>query len=112
MKTLLLIAALAATLTGCATKQYVHAAPVTQFETTTMSCREIDLEIAKTEGDQQAINKTYEFSILDVMAVLGDFGIGNSLAHISAQKSVDARMHTLTDLRTARNCPITTAGVQ
>lgn len=112
MKTLLLIVALAATLTGCATKQYVHAAPVTQFESTTMSCREIDLEIAKTQGDQQAVDKTAEFSGLDVLAILGDWGIGNAMAHSSAQKSVDERMSNLTSLRAARNCPITTAGVQ
>lgn len=112
MKTILIVAALAATLSGCATKQYVHAAPVTQFETTTMSCREIDLEIAKTHGDEQAIATTAEFGALDVLGILGDWGIGNALAYHSAQKSVAARMTTLTDLRAARNCPITTAGVQ
>lgn len=109
MKTLILIAALA--LTGCATKQYQHVGDVTDFEKTTMSCREIDLEIAKTQGSQHAIDKQAEFSGLDVLAFLGDWGIGNAIAHSSAQKSVDARMADLNNLRATNNCAIaTTAG--
>lgn len=110
MKKLLLAAALAAALSGCATKQFVQAGQVTDFEKTTMSCREIDLEIAKTQGQQHAIDKQAEFSGLDVLAILGDFGIGNAIAHTAAQKTVDERMADLNNLRGIKNCAIATTG--
>lgn len=110
MKKLLLAAALAAALSGCATKQFVQAGQVTDFEKTTMSCREIDLEIAKTQGQQHAIDKQAEFSGLDVLAILGDFGIGNAIAHTAAQKTVDERMADLNNLRGIKGCAITTTG--
>jgi hypothetical protein len=110
MKKLLLVAAFAAALSGCATKQFAQVGQVTDFEKTSMSCREIDLEIAKTQGQQHAIDKQAEFSGLDVLAFLGDWGIGNAIAHNSAQKTVDERMADLNNLRGIKNCSITTTG--
>ncbi|MDR5772106.1 MULTISPECIES: hypothetical protein [unclassified Caballeronia] len=109
-RNLLLSAVLGAsvTLTGCATKQFAQAGDVTDFERTTLSCREIDVEMAKTQGIQHTINKQAEFSGLDVLAFLGDWGIGNAIAEHKAQVGAAQRMSDLNTMRAAKNCPIAT----
>lgn len=109
-RTIVLGVALAAlSLTGCATKQFAQAGEVTDTERTMLSCREIDVEMAKTQGIQQTINKQAEFSGLDVLAFLGDWGIGNAIAEHKAQASATKRMADLNNMRAAKNCPIATA---
>ena len=66
-------------LQGCATKHYGRQGQLTAYEKGTMSCREIDLEMAKVRGFIDHVNKESEFSGRDVLAILGDFGIGNSM---------------------------------
>jgi hypothetical protein len=109
MKTLILIVALA--LTGCATKQFPQVGQVTDFEKTAMTCHDIDLEMAKVQGTQQAIDERAEFSGLDVLAFLGDWGIGNAMAKNNAESTVTKRMADLNNLRAQKNCAIATAGV-
>lgn len=102
MKILILIAALA--LTGCATKQFATVGNVTGYERTVMTCHDIDLEIARTQGVLDKIDEQSKFSGLDVLAFLGDWGIGNAMAKSSATDAANKRMGELHDMRTARNC--------
>lgn len=108
----LAVAALVVALAGCATKQFPQAADVTDTERSAMTCHDIDLEIAKVQGTQQAIDTRAQFSAADVFAFLGDFGIGNVMAKDNAEKTVQRRTDELTTLRATKNCPLaTTAGV-
>lgn len=104
-RTLLPLALLwALALTGCATKTYGRQGTLTEFERRTLSCREIDLETARTDGFVEHVNKEAQFSGRDVLAVLGDFGIGNSLERDAALESAQTRKTQLRDLRAAKAC--------
>lgn len=70
-----------------------------------MSCREIELELAKTQGFIDHVNKESAFSGKDVLAFLGDFGIGNSLEKTAALESADARMKQLRTIQDRSKCP-------
>ncbi|MHC1701473.1 MAG: hypothetical protein AB9900_10900 [Humidesulfovibrio sp.] len=98
-----------ATLQGCATKTYGRQGEVTSFEKNSLSCREIDIEIAKTTGFVTTVNKESEFSGRDVLAILGDFGIGNALERSAAIESANSRLEKLNALRTAKNCGVEAA---
>ena len=74
----------AATVQGCATKTYGRQGALSSYEKDTLTCREIALESAKVSGFVEHVNKESEFSGRDVLAIMGDFGIGNSLEKSSA----------------------------
>lgn len=103
MKTAILICA-ALALTGCATKQFATVGDVTGYERTAMTCHDIDLEMARTQGVIDKIDAQAKFSGLDVLAFLGDFGIGNAMAKSSALDSANQRMGELQDARGAKGC--------
>ncbi|MTI12019.1 hypothetical protein [Sansalvadorimonas verongulae] len=107
MKKIILILPLAIFITalhGCATKNYGRQGVLTQYESDTMSCREIDLEIAKVRGFMDHINDESAFSGRDVLAILGDFGIGNSLERKAAIESAQQRMQALHTLKSRKSC--------
>ena len=89
---------------GCATKNYGRQGPLTSYEKESMTCREIELDLAKTSGFVDHVNKESEFSGLDVLAILGDFGIGNSLEKSAALESATRRIEQLRELRDAKKC--------
>ncbi len=89
---------------GCATKHYGRQGTLTDYEKTSMSCREIDLEMAKVRGFTDHVNKESEFSGRDVLAILGDFGIGNSMERGAAIKSANSRLEALQELKTSKGC--------
>jgi hypothetical protein len=92
------------TIQGCATKTYGRQGTVTNFEKDTLSCREIDIEAAKVQGFLEQVNTESQFSGRDVLAILGDFGIGNNMERTAAIESADRRSAQLRDLRTAKGC--------
>lgn len=104
MSKLIFIGLGAATLlaTGCATKTYGRLGPLTSFESGSMTCREIDLDIGRTHGFIQRVNNESEFSGKDVLAFLGDFGIGNSLERSAAMESATTRLSQLEALRSSK----------
>ena len=71
-----------------------------------MSCREIDLEMAKVSGFIDHVNKESEFSGRDVLALLGDFGIGNSMERGAAMESAKNRLGDLRDLKSVKSCTV------
>ncbi len=91
-------------LQGCATKHYGRQGQLTAYEKETMSCREIDLEMAKVRGFIDHVNKESEFSGKDVLAILGDFGIGNSMEKSAAIESANNRLDLLRDLKSTKKC--------
>lgn len=92
---------------GCATKTYGRQSSLTNFEKTTMTCREMDLEIAKTQGFIDHVHKEAEFSGRDVLAIMGDFGIGNSLERTAALDSAKTRISQLEAQRQVKGCEVT-----
>ena len=96
-------------LQGCATKMYGRQGTVTEFERNTLTCRETDLEIAKTRGFIDQVNKEAAFSGRDVLAFLADFGIGNNLERTAALESANNRIKELETQRTRKNCDMATA---
>jgi hypothetical protein len=91
-------------LSGCATKTYGRQGAVTPFEQDVMTCREIDLEMAKVRGFEDRVNQESEFSGRDVLAILGDFGIGNALEKSAALESARRRLDELRTLHAAKQC--------
>ncbi len=92
---------------GCATKNYGRQGTLTSYEKESMTCREIDLELAKTRGFLDRVNKESEFSGRDVLAILGDFGIGNNLEKSAALESANTRIEQLQNLRGTKKCGAT-----
>lgn len=71
-----------------------------------MTCREIDLDMAKTRGFIDHVNMESEFSGKDVLAFLGDFGIGNNnMEKSAALESANNRIESLSVLRRMKQCP-------
>lgn len=95
MKLKIVTIVLATALSGCATKHYGRTGAVTQTERDTMTCRELELEIERTRGWLDRVNKESEFSGADVLAILGDFGIGNAMEKSAALKSGNDRLQQL-----------------
>jgi hypothetical protein len=91
-------------LQGCATKTYGRQGTITSYEKDSMTCREIDLEMAKTRGFIDHVNKESEFSGRDVLAILGDFGIGNNMEKSAAIESANKRIEQFRELRDAKKC--------
>jgi hypothetical protein len=89
---------------GCATKTYGRQGTLTSYEKDSMTCREIDLELAKARGFVDHVNKESEFSGRDVLAILGDFGIGNNMEKSAALESANKRIKQLRDIRDAKKC--------
>ncbi len=91
-------------LQGCATKNYGRQGILSSYEYETMTCREINLELAKMQGFIEYVNKESEFSGKDVLAILGDFGVGNYMEKNDAIKSANNRIVALNDLKKHKQC--------
>jgi len=91
-------------LQGCATKIYGRSGVLTDYEKTEMSCREIDLETARTHGFIEQVNQESKFSVRDVFAILGDLGIGNYMEKTAALESAQNRIAQLRAQGTAKGC--------
>lgn len=89
---------------GCATKTYGRQGTITSYEKDSMTCREIELELARTRGFIDHVNKESEFSGRDILAILGDFGIGNSMEKSAAIESANKRIEQFQWLRDAKKC--------
>jgi len=89
---------------GCATKTYGRQGTLTSYEKDSMTCREIELETAKVRGFIDHVNKESEFSGRDVLAILGDFGIGNNMEKSAALESANKRLEQLGEQRNAKKC--------
>ena len=91
--------------TGCAVQRYGRQQNVTNAEKDYLDCRAIDVEMAKTQGFIKDITDHNEsFTGKDIIAFLGDFGIGDSMEYSSAIKSATNRMEQLQQLKREKGC--------
>lgn len=106
MKTIRTIGVLALALlaAGCATKNYGRQGTLTDYESRTLSCREIELETARVHGFLAHVEKESQFDARSVLSFLGDFGMGNVMEKSSAIESANARLGQLQALRAQRRC--------
>ena len=104
MKKALFAIAVAAILAGCATKNYGRQGELTEFEKNSMSCREIDLEMAKVHGYLAHVEKESQFDGRSVLSFLGDFGMGNVMEKSAAIEAASKRIAQLHAARTEKNC--------
>lgn len=95
---------LGAALAGCATKHYGRQGTLTSYESTSLSCKEINLELAKIDGFKEQVEKESQFSGRSVLSFLGDFGVGNVMEKNAAIKSADDRRAMLISLQASKNC--------
>ncbi len=91
-------------LQGCATKNYGRQGILSSYEKESMTCREVELELAKMQGFIKYVNKESEFSGKDVLAILGDLGIGNYMEKNDAIESASNRIAALNDLKDRKQC--------
>lgn len=104
-KVILCVAMLvAATGSGCATKNYGRQGELTDYERQSMTCREIEIERAKMQGYLAHITKESKFDGRSVLSFLGDFGIGNIMERTAAIKTAEARSAQLQSLSLLREC--------
>ena len=89
---------------GCATKHYGRQDALTSYEKDTLTCRDVDLQSAETRGFIDRVNKESEFSGLDALAILIDFGIGNQIERSAALESAKKRLEDLRELGDAKKC--------
>lgn len=102
--TLALCASAALATAGCATKNYGRQGELTDFESRTMNCREIELEAARVKGFLNHVEKESDFDGRSVLSFLGDFGVGNVMEKSSAVSSATTRLAQLDRARASRGC--------
>lgn len=91
--------------TSCATQRYGREQEVSSFEQSQLDCKQIALEINKTEsflGDLRI--KRSETNVMHVAGFMGDFGIGNAMEGDAAQNSGEIRLKQLNDLKATKGC--------
>lgn len=111
MKTLIVLATAAgALLTGCVTKPLGREEALTGTERLSMSCHDIDVELARTQAFIQRVHEdSAKTDARDVSAFLLDWGIGNRMERDDAITSGVTRQKQLEELRAQKNCPLRTA---
>lgn len=77
---------------------------VAPAEASILTCKDIALELVKTDQVEQQINQTGETDVKSVMGFLGDFGIGNSMAKSDARKALATRRAGLHDAQLQKGC--------
>lgn len=100
------LAAVAASLlvAGCATKRYPIATPLSPAEAAAYNCRELELELLRTEQVELQITQTAETDWRSVAGFLGDYGIGNAMAKSEAERALAERTATIRAAQVQRGC--------
>lgn len=91
-------------LCGCATKQYGTMPSLSRGEVTAFNCRDIAVETAKVRGFIDSVHQQSKFDGKQVLALLGDFGIGNAMSKQAALESADQRMRDLQNAASLKDC--------
>ncbi len=96
---------------ACATQRYGRLQRVTPAEANYLTCEAIEVEIEKGNAFIKATNdKDAEVTGKDVLAFLGDFGIGNSMEHTDAIESATDRLNDLAELKQQKGCAVVAEG--
>lgn len=102
---------LALAITGCATKRYPIATSLGAAEASTMTCREIDLELIRADEVRKQITDTAKVDWRSVAGFLGDYGIGNAMAKNDAEKAINNRVTALQAAKVQKNCSAGASGM-
>lgn len=103
--TITITSILGLTFSACATKRYGRLQNITDLESKSMTCNQIKIEIDKSEIFIKKVEKKDdEFTGKDVLAFLGDFGIGNNMEVSEAIESAKSRLKDLQILEKNKNC--------
>lgn len=103
---MMICAAIAATVavSGCATKRYPIATPLSESEVRLMDCRDLELEMVRAQQVQQQIVETAETDWRSVAGFLGDYGIGNAMARSEADTAIGQRMMAIREAQARNGC--------
>ncbi len=91
-------------LSGCATKRYPIATPLSPTEATLMTCRELAIEFDRIETTRTQITNTAQTDWRSVAGFLGDYGIGNAMAKSEAEAALANRSETIRQAQARRGC--------
>ncbi len=100
----LIVLVAAVCVTGCATKRYPIATPLSGAESELMTCEQLQLELIKAEQIENQIDETGEFDAKSVLGILGDFGIGNAMAKGEARAALSERKTTIRTAQARKGC--------
>lgn len=104
IKVILLFVAITIIASGCATKRYPLATPMSGSEASVLSCENLNLELIRADQIEKQINETGEFDGRTVLGFLGDFGIGNGMAKEEARSAVAARRISIREAQVNKGC--------
>lgn len=107
MKRAIFLAAAALVITatqGCATKTYERDDAVSAKDLALLACYELDLELAKERDFIAYVNKDSKFDAMDVLAIVGDLGIGNVMEKNAALDGANKRIEQLQKIRAGKGC--------
>jgi hypothetical protein len=90
---------------GCAVKSYGRLAPLTEQEKAQLSCRQIDLEIARARAYRATVKAESDFTGRNTFDVVGMIASGNADEKPKAVASADHRIRELIELRQRKMCP-------
>lgn len=92
---------------GCATKHYGRQGNLTNYEKENLTCREIKLELSKIEGFVDYVNdRSTTIDGKEILAFLGDFGIGNAIEAQAARESATEKTIELRKLQVLKDCEV------
>jgi len=90
--------------TACATKRYPIATELSSVEQKALTCRELAIELAKTDEMQAKITDTATTDWRSVAGFLGDYGIGNAMAKSEAEKALSERRMSIKGAQVEKGC--------
>lgn len=99
-----LVLALLAALTACATKHSGRVTPLSEPQMFAMTCDEIDAGLAEVAALEQRIQDNSNIDFRSFVAFGLDFGIGNRIERRRATESARLRRAQLEGLRFERGC--------
>ncbi len=92
---------------ACATQRFGRATPLSETEKREFTCRDIELDIARTQEFLNDVRMTrHDTNGAHVLGFLGDFGVGNVMEGDAAELSGEKRLKELNDLKVQKGCGI------
>ena len=76
-----------------------------------MTCRELDLELIRTDEVRKQISQTADMDWRSVAGFLGDYGIGNAMAKNDAEKAITARVSSIRAAQASKGCTAASASL-
>ena len=89
---------------GCATKRYTLAVPLSDAESELLDCNGLALEMIRADQVELQINETGKADFRTAIGVLGDFGIGNQMAKDEAREALAIRRTAIRSAQLKKGC--------